>query len=88
MAKFYFTYGYEGYAFKGGWTVIEAGDYFNAKNAFLAYHGGYSTGCFPCSMMYDEEEFARTGMAENGNLGAFEWERINFSRTIKDGTAR
>lgn len=88
MAKFYFTYGSEGYAFKGGWTVVEAESLNQAIGAFRVCHGNEDEDCIPCAHYYTEGEFEHTKLREKGNLGAFEWERINFSRTIKDGTAR
>ena len=38
MQRFYFTYGLEGYPFRGGWTVIRAESLDIAIKAFRLFH--------------------------------------------------
>lgn len=88
MAKFYFTYGSEGHDFKGGWTVVEAGNRYEAFDIFMAFHQRDENGNILFAGMYDEEEFAQTKMAKNGNLGAYAHESIVVNRKILDGSKK
>lgn len=75
--KFYFTYGFEGHPFVGGWTEVEAKDYDQAVDLFCMVHPRKSENdCVNCAGIYDEERFKKTTMYTNGNLGAFMHERI------------
>ncbi len=77
--RFYFTYGTEGQAYHGGWTVVEAPDYRAAALAFRAYHPDRTDGLLNCSSVYDEERFQKTRMAVEGNFDAFCREIITIS---------
>lgn len=76
---FYFTYGAEGHAYKGGWTVVEAPTRAKAEAAFYAVHDEAKE--FPMSIcpqfskVYGPE-FEQTAMFRDGNFGARCHERI------------
>lgn len=76
MKTYYFTYGLENYPYVGGWTeVVVDGDLESAINAFCAVHPiKYET--IDCASMYDEEDFKKTKMYENGNFNRKCMERI------------
>lgn len=83
---FYFTYGIEEQPYVGGWTEIVAEDLATACAAFRAYHPDRTPGLLNCAIVYDEENFKKTCMYENGsNLGATCHERIFISREIAGG---
>lgn len=82
MERFYFTYGSEGHPFVGGWTEVEAQDYDVACAAFRVYHPNGSHEFMRCSCIYDEEEFMRTTMHQNGNMGAYCHETITLQRKL------
>ena len=83
MARFYFTYGSEGYPFVGGWTEVEAEDRHKACAAFRTYHPDKTEGLLNCSDVYTQEEFMQSGMAED-NLGARCHEYISLKQTEKE----
>lgn len=81
MAKFYFTYGSEGYDYVGGWTEVTVdapNDYDAAISAFNIVHPKADDECIRCAFIYTENEFKRTSMYEKGNLGSFCHEVIEF----------
>lgn len=82
--KFYFTYGTDsGYPFQRGWTEVRAKDFNDAVRAFRAYHMDRSPGVLNCADYYTEDEFAKSGMMETGNFGAFCHEVITLEREVK-----
>lgn len=76
--KYYFTYGGEGtnQPFVGGWTVVHACGINEAIKRFCRIHPKTTDGFINCAFIYDEEEFAKSNMLENGNFGRFEHEVI------------
>lgn len=88
MKRFYFTYGSEGYDFVGGWTevTVDAPDTYNvegvAVDAFDTMHPRLDTPeddpFIRCAGIYTEEEFKKTSMYENGNLGHRCHEQISY----------
>ena len=85
MAKFYFTYGTDGFPYYGGWTEIEAPNVYAATSAFRAYHPDRYVGLLNCSDYYTEREFEKTGMnGPEGNFGNHCHERITITRTIME----
>ena len=78
MKTLYFTYGSEGHPFRGGWTEITVPDDKDAVYFFNVIHP--PTRFMACAGVYTEEDFKRTRMYEQGNLGAFCWERITIER--------
>lgn len=82
MATFYFTYGSGGQPFKGGWTEVNAPDRATAAAAFRAFHPDKIPMCLDCCTMYAEDDFKRTDMYSDGNLGAKCHEIISVSRTL------
>ena len=75
---YYFTFGYSGQLFQGGWVRINANTLADAQQKFKdrygdkAYKGPYLNYAFA----YREKEFADTDMLKTGNLGSFEHECI------------
>ena len=65
MAKYYFTYGFDD---GGGWTEVTADDLMMAIDAFKIYHP-LRDGMIPCCSWYPAEEFEKTRMFRDGNLG-------------------
>ena len=65
MAKYYFTFGSDD---GGGWSEVTADDLEMAIDVFCLYHPKRD-GCVPCCCWYDADEFERTKMFRNGNLG-------------------
>ena len=84
MAKFYFTYGSEGYPFIGGWTEVEAEEVDEARAAFRAYHPDKINGVLNCSDLYYEAHFKSTSMYRNGNRGNFCHETITLRRELHE----
>lgn len=80
MAKFYFTYGTEGFPYVGGWTEVEAETRAAACAVFRIYHPDKIKGVLNCSDVYDQNEFMASGMID-GNRGACCHERISLNRT-------
>lgn len=81
MNSFYFTYGTEKqYPFQGGWTLVFADSFDIALMVFDAYHPRQENGCINYALMYNEDEFYKSGMAEKGNFGAKCHEIIKVSR--------
>lgn len=82
MAKFYFTYGSEGYDYVGGWTevIVDAPDNYDiAVEVFNVMHPTSKDRPFVrCAGIYTEEEFKKTSMYENGNLGYRCHEQISY----------
>ena len=80
VKNFYFTYGNvgSGMPFAGGWTVVRAVDMAQAYKFFRAAHPDKTPGIINCSWIYDEDSFNATGMAVEGNYGAFEHERLGI----------
>ena len=80
LSNFYFTYGTdEYYPFYGGWTKIAAPSKNIALDYFVAIHPNNGN-CLNCACYYTEDEFKRTSMYENGNLGAREHEYIIIAK--------
>lgn len=81
--NFYFTYGLsEKQPFKGGWTKISAPNKHLACEIFRAYHPDRTPGILNCADVYDESQFQKTTMFQNGeNIGAGCRETIEVMRT-------
>ena len=78
MSKFYFTFGSDDelQLHVGGWIVIEADDYYDARVKFTEKYGVTEGGYLPFAFQYSEEEFKQTNMYRRGqNLGHGEWEK-------------
>ncbi|MBO7462000.1 MAG: hypothetical protein J6T96_05345 [Bacteroidales bacterium] len=78
--KYYFTYANVdcGMPFVGGWTEVNAATTSGAVETFRKAHPNPEDNeILNCSFIYDEDLFARTGMAEKGNYGKFCQEVIN-----------
>ena len=74
--KFYFTFGSdpENQIHVGGWVVIEAKDYFKAREKFVERYGLNKDNSAPFAFQYTEEEFKNTIMYKQGsNFGHGEW---------------
>lgn len=82
MQNFYFTYGSEGHPFKGGWTKVRADSRETAIKVFNIFHPTKPDWILCCAEVYSEEEFKRTKMYMNGNLGEYCHEFINLYRYI------
>ncbi len=69
-SRFFFTYGSEGYPYRGGWTTVWADDYNQACELFCLVHPRNEEGFINCAGIYTEEDFQNTGMfMKNSNLG-------------------
>lgn len=74
MKKYYFTFGYSGHPYKGGWMEIHAVDLVEAQYKFcnrfgkaaLNEHGHLRYAC-----SYSREQLEETRMDVQGNYGAF-----------------
>ena len=64
-SKYYFTYGSDD---GGGWTEVTADNEDMAREVFCMYHPRRE-GFIPCCGIYPAEEFEKTSMHRNGNLG-------------------
>ena len=84
MKKYYFTYGYEGYPFNGGWTIVRADSRETAIKACEIFHPARSGQIFNFAGVYSEEEFKQTSMYRNGNYGTYTQEFIDIYRTVID----
>ena len=82
MQNFYFTYGSEGYPYKGGWTKIRCESLKIAIKVFQIYHPDKEVGLLNCADYYPEEWFRKTKMFENGNLGEYCHEFIDLYRSV------
>ncbi len=83
MEKFYFTYGWEGHPFVGGWTEIIAGNRAEACAAFRIFHPDKIEGLLNCCSVYTDAEFKNTRMfALGNNLGACCHEFICLKREV------
>ena len=82
MQNYYFTYGSEGNPFKGGWTRVRADSLYTAVTAFQIYHPDRVPYILNCAHVYTEEEFKRTTMFRNGNLGEYCHEIIDLYRSV------
>lgn len=77
-SPFFFTYGTDDniMPFVGGWSVIYAETRNEAINKHHKKHGFTKDGFGRYAGDYDEEEFKKTNMRNNGNLGGFLQELI------------
>ncbi|MDE6837174.1 MAG: hypothetical protein K2P33_02125 [Acutalibacter sp.] len=85
MPKFYFIYGTSlTHPFGGGWTEVIAPDWFSANEVFEVYHPawGIGDGTMDGISCVTDEMLFETGMAQNGNHGAFCHERISLLREL------
>lgn len=82
MEKFYFTYGFEGHPFCGGWTEVEAPSQAAACELFRLFHPNKSPCGLNCAFVYPAESFEMTTMFREGNLGKYCHERISIQREI------
>lgn len=78
---YYFTFGSAGQLFAGGWVRINAATLREAQDKFIARYGKRAwkpgSNCvLNYAFDYPEERFAKTTMAEEGNMGRFEHEHI------------
>lgn len=87
MNRFYFTYGSGGQPFHGGWTEVVAPNMKTACGAFQAFHPNVYKDCLNCCCVYTEEDFKKTCMYENGNLGSRCHEVITLTREACGGAA-
>ena len=78
MQNFYFTYGYEGHPFKGGWTKVRANSRETAIKAFKIFHPSKPNWILCCAAVYSEEEFRSTRMFTYGNWGEYCHEIIDL----------
>ena len=71
--KYYFTFGVDSpvMPFKGGWTLVLADDYEDARRIFTRMHGKAPTGFLPFAEQYDEAQFKATRMSKCGNAGRY-----------------
>jgi len=81
--KFYFTYGSEGHPFPGGWTLVKALDREMACAIFRAFHPDHIPGLVNCCGIYGEDEFKKSKMYTNGNLGHRCWEELSATRKLR-----
>ena len=74
---YYFTFG-DAQLFTGGWVEVEAAGYNEAREKFAEHYGdrAFNGQYLRFAFQYDEEQFAKTGMKETGNLGYFCHESI------------
>lgn len=73
MKNFFFTFGtISTHPFVGGWIKVVARSREEAENFFADKFGRTKIGALRCSLVYSEEEFARTGMEQYGNFGRFQ----------------
>src|SRR5574344_1218486 len=75
MEKFYFTFGCdEKQIHDGGLIVIEANNYYEAREKFVEKYGIDKDGCLPFAFQYTEEQFKQTSMYKRGkNFNHGEW---------------
>ena len=70
LHKFYFTFGSAAYyPYSGGWVEIEAPDIIVARRVFSAYYPDKIEGILNCADLYTKEQFEKTDMLTEGNLG-------------------
>ncbi len=70
LQSFYYVYGsWEGYPFKGGWSVVRAEDREKADALFRKHHPDRNPGTLNCAFVYTWDEFMQTGMSLKGNIG-------------------
>jgi hypothetical protein len=68
---FYFTFGSsDTMPYYNGWVEVWAETYEQACEKFIKRFGATSWGTVNCSFIYYEQEFLRTCMNKEGNLGA------------------
>lgn len=85
MNDYFYTYGSDHWA-QGGWTVIRADTREQADLIFAAVHGHDDENFWRYySSCYEGDEFRRTRMYTNGNLGKYCVEHISIVRTIAEG---
>lgn len=71
MQNFYITFSLDGQPFGGGWIIIKAHTEKEANIIFRNRWPDKHPGTYNYAGIYTEKEFEKTGMRENGNLGAF-----------------
>lgn len=80
MKAFIFTYGTSSsFPFHGGWTQVNALNRGEAIAAFRAVHPDVNEGLLNCCSVYTIDEFVKTSMFKNGNLGSQCHEVITLS---------
>ncbi len=82
ITTFVFTYGADHWS-QGGWTEITTETEEDAQSVFRGLHGSLSN----CSSVYPEEEFLKTKMFRDGNLGKRCVESIYFHRQVDPAVA-
>ena len=83
--RLYFTYGTsEKMPFKGGWSIAEGKSYEECLALYKLVHPQEDPDCICCAFMYTEEEFKKTIMYKEGNLGHKTWEIIRLDITRKE----
>lgn len=82
LTKYYFTFGNDPeFPYKGGWVTVIAEDMLQAMRIFAAR--------FPnedhllCAEVYAQDEFRKTPMYLNGNMGAYSHEVIGIIKRRK-----
>lgn len=76
---YYFTFGFCGQVFQGGWVRIRADTLEEAQRKFIERYGDKawkSEGVLNYAFDYPEDRFKFTRMAKEGNRGNFEHEYI------------
>lgn len=85
MKKYYYTFGMdERFPFQGGWTEVIADDINNAHAVFRRKHPDRTPGILNCSDYYTEQQFRKSEMYGNGNLGRKCLE-VLFAEEAQDG---
>lgn len=82
MSKFYFVLSGKNSSYQGGWSEVTAPDLHVATAGFRAYHPDRVPGITDCASIYGQEEFEKTEMYTNGNLGKRCVEKISITRNI------
>ena len=68
--KYYFTFGSDGYPYRGGWVTVEAENFKIVIDIFRMLYPDRGNGLLNCAEYYSEEAFKNTIMyANNDNLG-------------------
>ena len=84
MSVYIFTYGTSNtYPYHGGWTQVNANSRAAAIAAFRAVHPDVVEDCINCCDIYTVDDFVKTSMFKNGNLGSMCHEVITLCVEVK-----
>ena len=79
MVKIYYTFGTDPrYPYLGGWVTVEAESLVKAHRIFRACFPDRTPGFLNCADYYTEDEFMRSGMYQEGNHGAFCYQKLRL----------